>query len=87
MEERRRIATSKHFIEVDPALEAESGVTVRFEQFKNAYLYMTKRKYVFTQNDIVSVQSSFDSKLAITVLQATERLYYIRMYSLEDEDF
>ena len=47
---------------------------------------MTQRQHIYTQYDIISVIISYDSKFAITVLYSSQKLYYIRLYSLESDE-
>ena len=47
---------------------------------------LTKRSYIDTQNDVISVIINNSNSLAIVVLKFSEKLYYVRLYPLEDSD-
>ena len=72
-----------NFIDIDNEAEMEDGAAVRFKHFKSNFINMTRRSYIFTQFDIVSVIITYDSQLAITVLKESNTKYYIRLYGLE----
>ena len=75
-----------YFIDIDNEAEIEEGAAVRFRQFQNHFIDMTKKKYIFTKFDIISVIITNDSKHAIAVLMESEKLYYVRIYGLENDD-
>jgi hypothetical protein len=65
----------------------ESTALVRFKNFKQHFLNLTKRKCVYTQYDIISVEITHDSKFAVAILHHSDKLNYIRLYSLEEINY
>jgi hypothetical protein len=48
---------------------------------------LIKQTFVYTKNDIVSVNLSHDQKLAIALLFAKKELFFIRMYNLDTTEY
>lgn len=69
---------------MDNEIEISEGAGVRFMKYKNHFLNMTNKKYIFTQFDVMSVIITYDSQHLIAVLEASEKLYYVRIYGLEN---
>ena len=59
----------------------------RFGSYTSNFLDLTKRSFIDTMSDVISVTISLDSKLALAVMQNEESDYNIRWYLLNSVDF
>ena len=59
----------------------------RFGSYTANFLNLTKRSFIDTISDVISVTISLDSKLALAVMQKEESVYSIRWYLLNSLDF
>jgi hypothetical protein len=59
----------------------------RFGSYTSNFLDLTKKSFIDTMCDVISVTISFDSKLALAVMQEKESNYSIKWYLLNSVDF
>lgn len=62
-------------------------MSIRFKEYKDYFLNLTHRSTVLTKDDIISMQISYDSEMVLTMLKASAKIYFIRMYYLDKEDY
>jgi len=76
------------FINIDDPSSIAQGAASRFQQYREQFMNMTKKSFIDTNFDIVSIIITNDSKQAIALLHDSEQENYcIRSYNLEAEDF
>ena len=75
------------FINIEDPNSIAHGAASRFQQYREQFMNMTKKSFVDTCFDIVSIIITNDSKQAIALLHDSEQENYcIRSYNLEVEN-
>jgi len=64
-------------------VQVQNKPNPRFKNYSNIFKNMVKSSEVVTMYPIVSMIITYDSTRAVTVTKASDREYWVKMYSLE----
>lgn len=82
MKEREIAGKSRYFFDLNDPIQDASHQ--KFRHYKHLFLNMTQKIFVFTNKEIQHVTISTDSQYAITVLKGSQKLFFVKIFSMAD---